>query len=131
MRRVAVLVGVSVLLAVSAPVRADTPPFVFPDGCCFYEGTMVRTVVPPAATPREGRDNFYGIVDGASGQKGVVGVAPGDIGYHGGQWKFFEVTWNVTPYLLTSEDQVLTAQVGGDVTVTRVPEADFKCPIQP
>lgn len=111
---------------------ASAPPFVFPAGCCFYENTMVRTVVPPARSPQEGRDNFYGFPGGvAAGQKGVVGVAPGDTEYHGGQWKFHAVTWNVAPYLLTSEDAVLAAAAAGDVTVTRLPENDFKCPIQP
>jgi hypothetical protein len=111
---------------------AGPPPFVFPAGCCFYEGEVLRTVVPPARAPQEGRDNFYGFPGGAAaGQKGVVAVAPGDTDYHGGQWKFFAVTWNVAPYLLTSEAAVLAAAAGGDVTVTRVAANDFKCPIQP
>jgi hypothetical protein len=130
-RILALALAVPAILAVAvAPVRAGTPPFVFPDGCCYYQGEVVRTVVPPAATPQAGRDNFYGIAGGVAGQKGVVAVAPGDIGYHGGQWKFFGVTWNVTPYLLTSEAAVLAAHAAGDVTVTRDPDADFKCPIQ-
>ena len=113
-----------------------TPAFaravVFPGGCCFYEGGEVRTVVPPAASPHEGRDNFYAFPAGAAdGQKGVVGVAPGDTDYHGGQWAFYAVTWNVASYLLTSEAAVLAAESAGDVTVTRVAENDFKCPIQP
>ncbi len=110
----------------------DPPPFVFPAGCCYYNGQVVRTVVPPAATPQEGIDNFYGFPAGAAaGQLGVAGVAPGAPGYHGGHWKFHAVTWNVTPYVLTSEAAVLAAAAAGDVTVTRVPENDFKCPIQP
>jgi hypothetical protein len=40
------------------------------------------------------------------------------------------VTWNVTPYLLTSETDVLASQSAGDVTVTRVAAMDFLCPIQ-
>ncbi|MGH9312688.1 MAG: hypothetical protein ACRD1S_05770, partial [Vicinamibacterales bacterium] len=107
------------------------PPFVFPEGCCYYNGTGVRTVVPPAANPQTGRDNFYAITNGVTGQKGVVGVAPGDTDYHGGHWKFHAVTFTVTPYLLTSEAAVLAAQAAGDVTVARDPDADFKCPIQP
>ena len=107
------------------------PPFVFPAGCCYYEDRIVRTVVPPASNPNEGRDDFYGFPGAAAaGQKGVVAVAPGDTDYHGGHWKFFAVTWNVTPYLLTSEAAVLAAAAAGDVTVTRVPGNDFKCPIQ-
>jgi len=121
---------------ISAPVFAaasdGTPPFVFPAGCCYYNGQMVRTVVPPAATPQEGTDNFYGFPGAAAaGQLGVVGVIPGVPGYHGGHWKFHAVTWNVTPYLLTSEAAVLAAAAAGDVTATRVPANDFKCPIQP
>jgi hypothetical protein len=93
---------------------------------------MVRTVVPPARTPQEGRDNFYGFPNGAAaGQKGVVAVAPGDRDYHGGHWAFHAVTFNVTPYLLTSEEAVLVAAAAGDVTIARVAANDLRCPIQP
>jgi hypothetical protein len=113
-------------------VASAHPPFVFPSGCCFYDGRVVRTVVPPARTPQEGQDNFYAFPNGAAaGQKGVVGVAPGDLSYHGGHWAFHAVTFNVTPYLLTSEAAVLAAAVAGDVSIARVPANDFTCPIQP
>jgi hypothetical protein len=118
------------VLAAPPTAQAATPPFVFPDGCCYLDGVLVRTVVPPAATPDEGRDDFYAVMGGAPDQKGVVAVGPGSAGYHGGDWKFFAVTWNVTPYLLTSDEAVLAAAADGDVTVTRVPENDFLCPIQ-
>jgi hypothetical protein len=132
---VAVLAVPLVLAATLASARAQgAPPFVFPTGCCFYEGAMVRTVVPPASSPKEGIDNFYAFpAAAAAGQKGVVAVAPGDAGrYHGGHWAFHAVTFNegVTPYLLTSEAAVLAAEAASDVTVTRLPENDFKCPIQ-
>ena len=138
-RRILVLALAGVALSITLflggalkQAQADTPPFVFPGGCCFYNGTTVRTVVPPAASPQEGRDNFYGFPAGAAtGQKGVVAVAPGAADYHGGDWKFFAVTWKVKPYLLTSEAAVLAAQTAGAVTVTRVPAKDFRCPIQP
>lgn len=133
MKRLVVLIFVMALVgALTAPAYAQRPGFVFPGGCCFYEGDMVRTVVPPASNPQEGLDNFYGFpVTAHADQKGVVAVVPGDTDYHGGKWKFFAVTWNVTPYLLTSEAAVLTALGAGDVNVVRVPENDFKCPIQP
>ena len=118
--------------SVTAAASASRPPFVFPTGCCYYQDRVVRTVVPPASAPKAGTDNFYAFpAMAAAGQKGVVGVAPGAPGYHGGHWKFFAVTWNVTPSLLTSEAAVLTAAAAGDVTLTRVPDNDFKCPIQP
>src|SRR5436309_14395785 len=67
---------------ISAPAFAaaseGTPPFVFPAGCCYYNGQMVRTVVPPAATPQEGTDNFYGFPgEAALGLLWVVAVSPG------------------------------------------------------
>ena len=121
---------VLVLLGLPATAQADSPPFVFPDSCCYLDGVVVRTVVPPAAAPDAGRDNFYAVTGGVDGQLGVVAVGPGSPGYHGGDWKFHAVTWNVTPYLLTSEKAVLAAAAAGDVTISEVPENDFKCPIQ-
>ncbi|MGH3863797.1 hypothetical protein [Actinokineospora sp.] len=130
--RAPLLAGLLLILTFGLPVTASasSPPFVFPAGCCYLDGAVVRTVVPPAATPDAGRDNFYAIMGGVAGQKGVVAVGPGSSGYHGGDWKFFAVTWNVTPYLLTSESAVLAAAAVGAVTVSRVPENDFLCPIQ-
>ncbi len=125
------ILALAILATSITPAFADRPGFVFPGGCCFYQGTVVRTVVPPAATPDEGRDNFYAVMGGVAGQKAVVGVAPGDTNYHGGDWAFHSVTWNVAPYLLTSEAAVLVAAAAGDVTITRIPANDFKCPIQP
>jgi len=110
------------------PAFAATPGF----GNLYYNGTIVRTVVPPAAFPNEGRDNFYKVTNGAAGQLGIVAVAPGSSGYHGGHWKVFTVTFNpeITPVLLTSEQAVLSAQSAGMVTVTRNAAADFLCPVQ-
>ncbi len=128
-----VALAVVTMVAVLPSARADTPPFVFPDGCCFYNGQTVRTVVPPAAFPNTGLDNFYAFPSGgATGQKPVVAVAPGADGYHGGHWKFSAATWNTgaSPTLLTSEAAVLAAQSMGLVTLTRVPANDFLCPIQ-
>ncbi len=101
-------------------------------GQLFYNGTVVGTVVVPASVPAEtGTDPFYAVTNGASGQLGIAGVAPGADGYHGGNWEFFAVTFNaaVSPYLLTSSQAVQTAAAKGDVTVTRVPTKDFRCPV--
>lgn len=92
----------------------------------YYNGDVVRTVVPPAAMPKPGTENFYAIPD----QRPVVETAPGDKKYRGGKWAFHSVMWIATPYLLTSEDMVLMAKMAGDITVTRVEEMDFKCPVQ-
>ena len=122
----------ALVIALVLPVTsafAATPGF----GTLYYNGTIVRTVVPPAAFPNEGRDNFYKVTNGAAGQLGIASVAPGADGYHGGHWKVFTVTFSsgITPMLLTSEQAVLSAQNAGTVTVTRNASADFLCPVQP
>ncbi|MHC5012681.1 MAG: hypothetical protein ACYTG6_17335, partial [Planctomycetota bacterium] len=112
-----------VVLAVLISVAVAKPVF----GYLYHDGDVVRTVVPPAAMPHDGVDDLYVIVGGVDGQLAVAAVAPGDRDYHGGKWAFHAVTFRVTPYLLTSESEVLAAAADGDVTVTRVPENDFKC----
>jgi len=124
------ILALAFLVMSVTPAFADRPGFVFPSGCCYYNGMVVRTVVPPAAFPNEGTDNFYAVMGGVPEQKPVVAVAPGDVGYAGGHWAFHSVTWNVAPYLLTSEAAVLAAAGAGDVTITRIPDNDFLYPIQ-
>lgn len=128
-RAVAVLMLVMVALALVPTAAFAQPNVGF--GQLYYDGEVVRTVVPPAAMPKPGVDPLYVIQGGAEGQLPVAGVGPGDRDYHGGKWAFYAVTWNVAPYLLTSGDAVITAAAAGDVTVTRVVARDFKCPIQP
>lgn len=124
------LVAVFFLALTTLVVHAQRPVAF---GSLYYNGNVVRTVVPPAAFPKKGRDPFYKVTNGVDGQLGIAGVAPGSPGYHGGHWAVNLVTFNegVTPYLLTSADAVKTAESAGDVTVTRTPENDFLCPIQP
>jgi hypothetical protein len=122
-----VFIILAVILAGTTAVMAQGP-----FGQLYYDGEVVRTIVPPATMSKPGRDNFYVVLEGgADGQLGIAAVAPGDTNYHGGKWAFHSVIWNVDPYLLTSETDVLAAETVGDVTITRVPAMDFKCPIQP
>jgi hypothetical protein len=85
----------------------------------------------PVAIPGLGTDPFFAVTDGAAGQLGIAGVAPGDGPYHGGAWEVFSVTFGagVIPYLLTSDEAVTAAQQAGDVTVKRAAAADFRCPV--
>ena len=101
-------------------------------GQLFHDGAVVGTVVTPSPIAAgSGTDPFYNVTNGAGGQLGIAGVAPGDGPYHGGSWQVFLVTFNsgVTPYLLTSDEAVMAAQAAGDVTVTRAGDADFRCPV--
>src|SRR5713101_8102270 len=127
--RIAAIALLSSILAVPLSASfAAQPGF----GNLYYNGTIVRTVVPPAEFPNQGIDNFYKLTNGASGQLGIASVAPGNPSYHGGHWIKNLVTFNsgVTPYLLTSEAAVLAAAAAGDVTV-QYNAGTFLCPIQP
>ena len=123
--RIALAAAVALTAGVIAvPAMATTGK-----GFLFHDGSVVGTVVVPAhVAPGSGSDPFYKVTNGADGQLGIAGVAPGDGPYHGGDWQVWLVTFNVTPYLLTSDEAVLAAEAAGDVTVTRAPDADFRCP---
>ena len=123
----ALMVG-AIVVGVASAASAKTTKSVL-----YHDGDMVRTVVTPSPLPQGGSDPFYSVTNGVAGQLGIAGVAPGDGPYHGGAWAVNTVMFNegVAPYLLTSDEAVFAAEAVGDVTVTRVPDADFRCPIQP
>jgi hypothetical protein len=123
----AALLAAGTALVMALPAMATTGK-----GRLFHDGAVVGTVVTPAPiAPGSGTDPFYKVTNGAPGQLGIAGVAPGDGPYHGGSWQVYVVTFNpgVTPYLLTSDEAVISAREAGDVTVTRAGDADFRCPV--
>lgn len=122
----ALLGTASLVLAVtiSAPVALAGQPV---KTTIWFNGALVRTLLPPSAMPQAGTDPFYMV----PGTGGVAGVAPGSPGYHGGRWQVWVANWNVAPYLLTSASAVQAAAAAGDITLTRNTSADFLCPIQP
>jgi len=120
------IAGIFALLAIPAgSAFAAKPGF----GMLYYEGEIVRTVVPPSEI-KKGLDDFYVVINSADGQLGIAAVAPGDRAYHGGHWIVNEVTFNFAPYILDSEQAVLDAETAGDVSIDRNVSA-FLCPIQP
>jgi hypothetical protein len=127
------IVAGALMLGTALSAFADSSNAEVGFGTLFYNGSTVRTVVPPSAFPNSGTDPFFKVTNGAAGQLGIAGVAPGTADYHGGAWAVNLVTFKtgVTPYLLTSAQAVQTAASKGDVTVTRNPGADFRCPVQP
>lgn len=114
------------LLLLCAPALATAGK-----GFLYLDGDVVRTVVPPAAIPHGGTDPIYTVTNGVEDQFSIAGVGPGDAGYHGGRWAVYLVTFAVDPYLLTSDEAVFAAEAAGDVTVTRAPELDNRCPVHP
>lgn len=81
--------------------------------------------------PGRGVDVIYVLSNGQEGQLGVTTVAPGDVNYHGGKWKVYVVTWeDETPVpLFKSAAEVEASLDAGDLSIMRVPEADFVCPV--
>src|SRR5438445_6090106 len=108
--------AIALILPVTSAFAA-TPGF----GNLYFNGMIVRTVVPPAAFPNAGLDNFYKVTNGAPGQLGIASVAPGSLDYHGGHWKLFTVTFNIgiTLVLMTSDQAVLCVQDSGMIALTR------------
>jgi hypothetical protein len=105
-----------------------------PRAMLYLDGETVRTFVVPAyVPPGSGTDPLFMVTNGVQGQLGIAGVGPGHPGYHGGRWAVYLVTFNAgeTPYLLTSDEAVEAAEAAGDVTVTRAPAMDNRCPVQP
>ena len=127
------ILGGALLLGTALSAFADSSNAAVGFGTLFFNGGTIRTVVPPAVFPNTGTDPFFKVTNGAAGQLGITAVAPGSTDYHGGAWAVSLVTFKagVTPYLLSSAAAVETALTAGDVTVTRDPAADFRCPVQP
>ena len=123
----------ALLLGTAVSALADSSNAAAGFGTLFFNGGTIHTVVTPSAFPKSGTDPFFEVTNGAAGQLGIAGVAPGSGAYHGGAWAVSLVTFNpgVTPYLITSAGAVQAAAAAGDVTVTRVPADDFRCPVQP
>ena len=128
MRLSIAVIAASLIAALSAlPATASASK-----GFLFHDGGVVGTVINSGQIePGSGTDPFYAVTNGVEGQLGIAGVAPGDGPYHGGDWAFNAVTFKpgVTPYLLTSDEAVFAAEAAGDVTVTRLPDSDFRCPV--
>lgn|GEM_PF-1222135 len=96
-------------------------------GELYYEGEVVRTVLPPAAMKKTGTDDLFLVPK----QRLVIAVVPSDKEYRGGKWAVHMVEWVNAPYLLMSSAEVHAAYKAGDISMTRLTEADFKCPVQP
>src|SRR5438876_10808612 len=122
---VSMIVGV-VVIGAFVPASASTGK-----GNLFHDGAVVGTVVVPVGIPGQGTDPFYAVTNGAAGQLGIAGVAPGDGPYHGGAWQVVLVTFRtgVNPYVLTSDEAVVGAQPIGDATITRAAATAYRCPV--
>ena len=127
MRRAFVALPLIAVLGIllAAPVGART------FGTIYAEGEAYRTFGNPARVdPGTGTDPIIAFSNFDQG--GVAQYAPGP-GSHGGRWAVWVATW-VYPghaHLLTDFDDILVLVHAGQVTLQRMPDADFRCPILP
>ena len=127
MRRVLLMLSLvgALSLVLAAPVGAKT------FGTIYAEGEAFRTFGNPARVdPGTGTDPIIAFSNFDQG--GVAKYAPGR-GSHGGRWMVWVATW-VDPgdaHLLMDFDDVMALVDSGEITLQRVPDADFRCPILP
>lgn len=120
------LIGSALLVGLlAAPVGARE------FGTIYVDGTAYRTFGNPARVdPGTGTDPIIAFTNFSQG--GVAKYAPG-AGSHGGRWAVTMATW-VDPAdarLVTDYDEILALADAGEVTLQRVHDADFRCPILP
>jgi hypothetical protein len=117
------------LTILASSVAAGGPP-----ALSFYvDGARYRTIGTPTDLTNTGApdysfDKIYAL---GGALANVAEAQPGDTDYNGGRWQVFEITWNVAPVQLTSEEQVLAAAAAGDLTISAEPVAEFVCPVIP
>lgn len=127
-RTLALAAGLMALAATAAPVAAGGPPHL----ALYVDGEMYQTVGTPSNFFDTGApDGTYDALYVVPGQLAVAEAAPGDTDYNGGRWIRYQTTWNTTPYLLESEEDVLAAWMAGDLSINWTPDASFECPVIP
>jgi hypothetical protein len=108
---------------------ADSPnfgPAIYADDELF--GTKGTADLP---APNGNNDQSFDKLFHIDGQdEAVAEAAPGNPDYNGGRWDAYMVTWNVTPVLVTSYEQLMALEAAGDVTITSENNY-FQCPLLP
>lgn len=132
MRRL-MLAAATALIAVSA-FAGTTAAAGQPFGAVYIHDQVFRVFGNPAHVPDgSGTDPFAKFSNSANGaQLGVAEFGPGDAGNsHGGRWAVYRVTWTGgdASTLVTSWEQLQSLALSGDLTITRTPAADFRCPV--
>ena len=125
-----VLMLAALMAALAAPVSAKS------FGTIYAEGDAYRTFgVAARVDPGTGTDPIIAFSEQMGinfDQGGVAQYAPGQ-GSHGGRWQVWVATWVDVgdAHLLTDFDDVMALVNSGDITLLRMPDADFRCPILP
>jgi hypothetical protein len=124
------LLLLSVLAAPAFAARGGTPGSPIHADAIYADGELFG-VIALSALPYNGNDHSFDEIYVIDGQPNVAEAAPGP-DYNGGRWLPVPVTWNVTPYLLTSSDDVHAAEDAGDITLgAPAYDGTFLCPLIP
>ena len=123
-------VGLLAVSAVAGTAAASGQPF----GSVYIHDQVYQVFGNPANVPDgSGTDPFAKFSNSTNAaQKGVAEFAPGDAGdSHGGRWAVYQATWTNgdASTLVTSWQQLEALVQSGDLTLTRTPAADFRCPV--
>ena len=127
--RLALIAAGILNLAIAGVGQAGGPPRIG-----FYvDDHPYRTVGTPTdfsgtGAPAHTYDAIYAL---GGGLLNVAESKPGDRDYNGGRWQVFGIEWHVTPYQLTSAEDVWAAEGRGELTVADAPMASFECPVIP
>jgi hypothetical protein len=130
MRRIiASLVAATLLAAVTGSALAGGPPAVG-----FYvDGQLYRTVGTPTdfsqtGAPESTYDKIFAL---GNGLRNVAEAKPGDRDFNGGRWMVMPITWHVTPYQLTSAEEVWEAEINAELSIGANPVRLFFCSVSP
>ena len=132
MRRLVVTLAVVMLatMSVAGPVAAKRE-----FGSAYVDDAIYRVFGNPANVPAgSGTDPFAVFTNSLNAdQFGVAEFAPGSPGgHHGGRWAVYHATWTMQgdrTALVTRWSDLKGLQAEGKLILTRVPEADFRCPV--
>ncbi len=124
----AVSAGLLAISAFAGPVSASR------DFGSVYANDLVYRVFGNKANVPDGTgtDPFAIFTNStADAQYGVAEFAPGTIGHHGGRWAIYRATWTTgdSSTRITSWSQLESFAASGELTLTRDPQADFRCPV--
>ncbi len=132
-RLLASLVAAALLATVTATAAFASNGAGPPGGMIWAGDHLYRTVGTPTDFSGTGAPDFsYEPIYKIDTQDANVALAaPGQPGFKGGRWQVFQVTWIKNVHELTNGQDVLAAQVAGDLTIGSVPLKQFECPLIP
>jgi hypothetical protein len=132
MKRLSFIAAIAIVAvaAFAGPVAAAGQAF----GAVYAHDEVFRVFGNPASVADgTGTDPFAKFSNSTnSSQLGVAEFGPGDAGdSHGGRWAVYSVTWTNgdSSTLVTSWDQLVALADADQLTITRTPTADFRCPV--